>query len=94
MIKTVDEYIFQINKGVHLEEKELLHICESVCFNFIINSQTKELFLEEPNVISVYAPVVLCGDIHGQFSDLISLFKRGGELANINYVFMVRTRFN
>lgn len=34
MIKTLDEYIFQINKGVHLEEGELLSICDIVWSSF------------------------------------------------------------
>ena len=30
----------------------------------------------------------LCGDIHGQFHDLIQLFKEGGECPDTAYVFM------
>jgi hypothetical protein len=29
-------------------------------------------------------------DVHGQFYDLIELFRQGGEIPNTNYVFMVR----
>lgn len=34
------------------------------------------------------APVNICGDIHGQFHDLIELFNRGGEIPNSSYIFM------
>lgn len=51
----------------------------------------KELLLEESNVQPVKSPVTICGDIHGQFYDLLELFRNGGEIPDTNYIFMVRT---
>ena len=50
--------------------------------------QAKEIFSKESNVQSVRAPVTVCGDIHGQFHDLMELFKIGGKIPDTNYLFM------
>jgi len=38
--------------------------------------------------VPVRAPVVICGDVHGQFYDLIELFKIGGNIPDTNYLFL------
>ena len=49
---------------------------------------SREIFTEEPNVVNVRAPVNICGDIHGQFYDLMELFKIGGNIPYTNYLFL------
>lgn len=46
--------------------------------------------MEESNVQPVNSPVTVCGDIHGQFHDLMKLFQTGGHVPSTNYIFMVR----
>ena len=50
--------------------------------------QAKEILIQESNVQPVQCPVTICGDIHGQFHDLIELFKIGGDIPDTNYLFM------
>jgi serine/threonine-protein phosphatase 6 catalytic subunit len=51
-------------------------------------NKVKELLFEESNVHESQAPVTVCGDIHGQFYDLLELFKVGGELPQSKYIFI------
>lgn len=44
--------------------------------------------MRESNVIHVQAPITVVGDIHGQFYDLIEIFKIGGDCPDTNYLFL------
>ena len=46
------------------------------------------MFLNDPNIISVSSPVTICGDIHGQFGDLIELFRISGRPPDVNFLFL------
>ena len=75
----LDSWIASIRKCELLPEHDLKHLCEYV----------QELMLEESTVHPVQSPVTICGDIHGQFHDLLELFRNGGECPNTSYIFMV-----
>lgn len=73
-----DQWLEVLKQGKCLPEVELFHLCEKV----------KSILLEENNVQPISAPVIICGDIHGQFFDLLELFRTGGEIPYKNYIFM------
>ncbi|CAB1332402.1 unnamed protein product [Coregonus sp. 'balchen'] len=50
--------------------------------------KAKEILTKESNVQEVRCPVTVCGDVHGQFHDLMELFRIGGKSPDTNYLFM------
>lgn len=44
--------------------------------------------MKESNVVHISAPVTVVGDIHGQFFDLLEIFKIGGQCPDTNYLFL------
>lgn len=59
-----------------------------------ICEKTKELLMQESNVVHISAPVTVVGDIHGcvaayrQFYDLLEIFRIGGSAPSTNYLFL------
>ncbi|KAH9060703.1 Metallo-dependent phosphatase [Lactarius vividus] len=47
--------------------------------------------LRASNPISNPCPVTICGDIHGQFWDLLELLRKGGPVPETSYIFMAHT---
>ena len=61
-----------------LSAVEIRAVCEAV----------REVCVKEPNVVSISTPVTIAGDIHGQFFDLMQLFKTGGGTETTKYLFL------
>ena len=71
-----------------LYKKELLaeSVIEAIC------AKAKELLMKESNVVHIAAPVTVVGDIHGQFFDMLEIFKIGGFCPNTNYLFLGKSQ--
>lgn len=48
----------------------------------------KKIFESQARLVEIDGPVRICGDIHGQFPDLIRLFAQGGFPPDSNYLFL------
>ena len=55
-------------KPVHLEEYEIKYLCLTA----------RDIFINQPILLELEAPIKICGDIHGQYYDLLRLFEYGG----------------
>jgi len=74
----LDEWIESLKKGKYLSENDVKKLCK----------MAKEILIEESNVQPVSSPVKVCGDVHGQFYDVLELFHVAGDIPNNNYIFM------
>jgi len=77
-IQNLDAQIELLMQCKPLPELEVKGLCD----------KAREILAEESNVQPVHSPVTVCGDIHGQFHDLMELFKIGGRIPDTNYLFM------
>ena len=66
------------NMQVKLKEKNIISVC----------NKAKQIFSEQPMLIELEAPLKVCGDVHGQYKDLIRLFDYGGFPPEANYLFL------
>lgn len=73
-----DSWIAQLRQCKYLPEADIKALCDHV----------RCILMEESNIQPVQSPVTVCGDIHGQFWDLLELLRVGGDPPDTSYVFM------
>jgi len=65
-------------KQVDLSEAEIKMLC----------LRSRDLLIGQPMLLELEAPIKICGDVHGQYYDLLRLFEYGGFPPESNYVFL------
>ncbi|XXQ37676.1 Serine/threonine-protein phosphatase [Plasmodiophora brassicae] len=65
-------------KQVTLTESEIRGLC----------NRCREIFISQPILLELEAPIKIVGDIHGQYYDLLRLFEYGGFPPDANYLFL------
>jgi len=50
--------------------------------------KSREIFISQPVLLDLEAPLKIVGDIHGQYWDLLRLFEYGGFPPDANYLFL------
>ncbi|KAJ7276849.1 serine/threonine protein phosphatase PP1 [Mycena rebaudengoi] len=65
-------------KLVNLLEYEIISLC----------TMAREIMITQPILLELEPPIKLCGDIHGQYPDLLRLFEYGGFPPEANYLFL------
>jgi len=71
-------YAGKVTKGVCLKNAEITAVCAAA----------REVFLAQPALLELDAPVKIVGDIHGQYPDLIRLFEMSGSPPSSNFLFL------
>lgn len=61
-----------------LAEHEIKLLCQ----------RARPILLQQSMLLELEAPIKICGDIHGQYTDLLRLFEYGGFPPESNYVFL------
>ncbi|GAB0493654.1 hypothetical protein MMPV_004939 [Pyropia vietnamensis] len=65
-------------RQVNLLEEEIKQLC----------LQARQIFLSQAPLLELDAPIKICGDIHGQYHDLLRLFEYGGFPPTSNFLFL------
>jgi len=74
----LDKCIQQLWRCEILPEGTVKQLCDKL----------KELLIYESNVLTLSSPLSIVGDVHGQFWDLLELFRIGGKPPDTNYLFL------
>mmetsp|Transcript_28622 Transcript_28622/g.82814 ORF Transcript_28622/g.82814 Transcript_28622/m.82814 type:complete len:302 (+) Transcript_28622:149-1054(+) len=67
-----------VGRLVQLTEGEISGLC----------IRSRDIFIDQPALLELEVPLKICGDVHGQYSDLLRLLECGGFPPEANYLFL------
>ncbi|CAL1533615.1 unnamed protein product, partial [Lymnaea stagnalis] len=79
----LNSYVFSVKNDRPGKEVKLTHGDIAALLDAV-----KPILLGQPMLLELEAPVTICGDIHGQYYDLLHLFDIGGHPPETNYLFL------
>ncbi|KAL2551017.1 Serine/threonine-protein phosphatase PP1 isozyme 2 [Forsythia ovata] len=82
----LDDIINRLLQSRHTSTVRQVQLLESEIRALCIVS--REIFLSQPNLLELEAPMKICGNIHGQYGDLLRLFEYVGFPPKVNYLFL------
>lgn len=74
----LDQFIADVRDHKKIKEEDLVSLFR----------MAQDILYQEGTLISLTAPITVCGDIHGQFYDLLYLFEQGGQPPETKYLFL------
>ena len=76
--KLLEVRSFPPGKLVHLKESDISALCFAA----------RDIFLDQPVLLELEAPLKICGDIHGQYYDLLRIFDTCGFPPENTFLFL------
>lgn len=67
-----------VGTSAGLGQSDILQLCRAA----------RQAFLGEPSLLEVKAPITICGDLHGQYHDLLRIFDKCGLPPATTYLFL------
>lgn len=80
-----------IEKLLYLGESRIYHPKDFPFHSWEIQaicSAAREVFLSQPSLLRLQAPIKVVGDVHGQYTDLLRILRLSGVPPDTNYLFL------
>jgi|EP00769_Ergobibamus_cyprinoides_P000881 serine/threonine-protein phosphatase PPG1 len=78
MRENLDYLIESLYRGESPSAASLIALCTAV----------KTVLVEEANIVELHAPISLVGDVHGQFNDVLEIFRIAGVPPHTSFLFL------
>ena len=77
-MSNLDAILENLKKYILPTEQEIKLICDKIA----------EILINLDNIAEIESPLIVCGDIRGQFKDLLEMFNICGKIPETNYLFL------